>query len=87
MRQTPSNMEKDHPPSRPAFREEPWDNYEPTHSTDPMAGAPAPGYDYRYRDDQAWASHAYYDPSVSSRRGDHDEILTDDSLESIRARV
>ncbi|TFK74075.1 hypothetical protein BDN72DRAFT_834084 [Pluteus cervinus] len=47
------------------FREETWENYEPTHAADPMVGTSAAGYEYRYRDDQpTWvAAHPYYDPS------------------------
>jgi hypothetical protein len=56
--------------SRPPFREDGWDGYDPTAAqaaADGMAGPATNGYDYRYRDDQnGWVgSNPYYDPSVS----------------------
>lgn len=60
--------------SRPPheFRDDAWNgSYDPTSQTpNPIvAGPSAPGYDYRYRDDQPnWVGgpNDYYDPSVSN---------------------
>jgi hypothetical protein len=63
------------PPShmlaRTAFREESWEAYDHPAPAGPLVGGqPSPGYDYRYREDQAeWVPSTgdYYDPSVSAK--------------------